>query len=251
MSGKKGLIIGVANEHSIAWGCAKAISHYGAKLALTYQKDKTKEHVEPLLKEVPVEIFRQLDITVPEHFSSLVEEIKYKWSKLDFLIHSIAFAPKEDLQGRVIDSSREGFLLATEISCYSLIRAMKAFESLMKDGGSILTMTYYGSQKVVPEYGIMGPIKAMLESVVKYTAVELGKSKIRINAISSGPILTRAASGIAGFDKLLDRCKKTSPLNSNLTINDVGNLSAFLVSDLSENITGTVQYLDCGYSVMG
>lgn len=251
LSRKKGIIIGIANENSIAWGCAKALHNCGAKLGITYQKDKTKEYIEPLLEQISVEIFKQLDVTILKHCTSLGKEIKNKWGELDFLIHSIAFAPKEDLQGRVIDSSRDGFLLATEISCYSLIQLIKTFEPLMKNGGSILTMTYYGSQKVIPKYGIMGPIKAMLEGVVKYTAAELGKNKIRINALSPGPLPTRAASGITDFDKLLDKCRQTSVLSSTLTIEDIGNLAAFLISDLSKNITGTTQYIDCGYKIMG
>ena len=250
LSNKKGLIVGVANEHSIAWGCAKTMHGFGAKLGITYKNDKTKQYVEPLLKLLPAEIFKQLDVTKPEQFSILANEIKNKWGKLDFLIHSIAFAPKEDLQGRVTDASRHGFLLSTEISCYSLIYLIKAFEPLMKDGGSILTMSYYGSQKVIPNYNIMGPMKAMLEGIVKYTAAELGKNKIRVNAISPGPIQTRAASGITDFDKLLSKCQRTSPLSSKLTIEDVGNLASFLVSDLSKNITGNVHYVDCGFKIM-
>ena len=251
LSGKKGLIVGIANEHSIAWGCAKILNNCGTKLAITYGNEKTKQYVEPLLKETPVDIFKQLDVTNETNLTAVVKEIKSKWGEIDFLIHSIAFAPKEDLHGRVLDSSKDGFLLTTEISCYSLIKLIKAFEPLIKNGGSILTMTYQGSQTVIPNYGIMGPMKSMLESLVKYIAVELGKKNIRINAISPGPIPTRAASGIMDFDKLLEKSKKNSAINSVLTIDDVGNLAAFLVSDLSKNITGTTQYVDCGYRIMG
>ena len=251
LANKKGLIVGVANDHSIAWGCAKVLHAAGAKLAITYGKDKTKEYVEPLLKQVSADIFTQMDITNPQHQSALADKIKNTWGSLDFLIHSVAFAPANDLHGRVVDASRDGFLLATEISCYSFVSLIKTFEPFMINGGSILTMTYYGSQRVMPMYGIMGPMKAMLEAIVKYTAAELGKKKIRVNAISPGPLQTRAASGISEFDKLLKEYNEAAPLSSQLSIEDVGNLSAFLVSDLSQNITGNVHYVDCGYKIMG
>ena len=250
LSNKKGLIVGVANDRSVAWGCAKVLHAAGAKLAITYGRDKTRKYVEPLLEQVPADIFTQMDITNPEQRSAFADKIKSKWGSLDFLIHSVAFAPADDLHGRVVDASRDGFLLSTEISCYSLISLIKTCEPLMTNGGSILTMTYYGSQKVMPMYGIMGPMKALLEAIVKYTAAELGKEKIRVNAISPGPLQTRAASGISDFDKLLKKCHDVAPLCSQLSTEDVGNLAAFLVSDLSKNITGDVHYVDCGYNVM-
>jgi len=251
LSGKKGLIVGIANANSIAWGCAKVLHACGAKLAITYGRDKTKQYVEPLLQQVPADIFLQLDVINPDHLLALSAELKKKWGELDFIIHSVAFAPQEDLHGRVVDCSKDGFLVAAEISCYSLIRLIKTCEPLMKNGGSILTMTYHGSQKVMPNYGVMGPMKALLEGIVRYTAAELGKDKIRVNAISPGPLQTRAASGILEFDRLLDKCQKNAPLPSALTIEDIGNLAAFLISDLSKNITGEVHYVDRGYKIMG
>lgn len=251
LNNKKGLIVGIANENSIAYGCAKILSQCGANLAITYGKEKTKQFVEPLLKTTPAEIFMELDVTNDNHIKALFDTIKAKWGSLDFLIHSIAFAPKEDLQGRIVDASKAGFLLATEISCYSLIQLAKQAENLMTNGGSIMTMTYYGSEKVIQNYSIMGPIKAALEAVVRYMAVDLGRSKIRVNAISPGPIATRAASGIKDFNKLLMKCESVRPLENTLTIEDVGSLAAFLVSDASRNITGEVHYVDGGYRIMG
>jgi enoyl-[acyl-carrier protein] reductase I len=251
LNGSKGLIVGIANENSIAYGCAQALSKCGAKLAITYGREKTKQFVEPLLKQTPADIFMPLDVTNDAQVEALFDAIGKKWGKLDFLIHSIAFAPKEDLQSRLVDASKDGFLLATEISCYSLIKLTKHAELLMQQGGSILTMTYYGSQKVIQDYALMGPIKAALESVVRYLAAELGKEKIRVNAISPGPIATRAASGLKNFNKLLEMSANKRPITGALTPIDIGYMAAFLVSNLSQNITGTIHYVDGGYSSLG
>jgi enoyl-[acyl-carrier protein] reductase I len=251
MKDKKGLIVGVANENSIAWGCAQALHAAGAELALTYQNEKTKPHTEPLARELTAPIFMPLDVTNPEQSAALFAEIKERWGKLDFLLHSVAFAPKTDLQGRVTDSSSAGFLTAMDISCHSLIRLVKAAEPLMTDGGSILTMSYYGSEKVIPNYGIMGPVKAALEASVRYLAVELGPKMIRVNALSPGPIKTRAASGLTHFDLLLEKAANEAPLNQLVTIGQLGEAATFLLSDKARNITGQVVYVDNGYNIRG
>ena len=202
LKGKKALVTGIANDQSIAWGCAKAFHAFGAD-AVTYLNDKTRTYVEPLAKEIGSPIFLPLDLQHEGQLEAVFESIAKKWGKLDLCLHSIAFAPKEDLQGRVVDCSKDGFLLAMEISCWSFIRMARLAEPLMKSGGALFTMTYYGSQMVVEHYNIMGPVKAALESATRYLAAELGPKGIRVHAISPGPLKTRAASGITSFDKLL------------------------------------------------
>jgi enoyl-[acyl-carrier protein] reductase I len=250
MKGKKGLVVGIANEHSIAWGCAHALHEAGAELAITYQNDKAKDYVEPLAKIVGAKIFSPLDIADESQLVSLMDEIKSRWGNLDFLLHSIVYAPRLDLHGRVVDSSRDGFLTAMDISCHSLIRLAKSAEALM-DGGAILTMSYYGSEKVVPHYGIMGPVKAALEATVRYLAVEMGQKNIRVNALSPGPIKTRAASGLTDFDMLMEKVASTSPLHGFVTLEQIGQASVFLMSDNSKNMTGQIIYVDNGYHIKG
>ena len=250
MKGKKGLVVGIANEHSIAWGCAHALHKAGAELAITYQNEKTKGYVAPLAEIVDAKIFAPLDITNESQLTALVDEIKNHWGRIDFLLHSIVYAPKSDLQGRVVDSSREGFLTAMDISCHSLVRLAKAAEQLM-NGGAILTMSYYGSEKVVPHYGIMGPVKAALEATVRYLAVELGLKNIRVNALSPGPVKTRAASGLTHFDILMETVARNSPLHDLVTLEQIGEASVFLMSDNAKNITGQIIYVDNGYHVKG
>ncbi|WP_133139637.1 enoyl-ACP reductase FabI [Legionella genomosp. 1] len=249
--GLKGLIVGIANESSIAWGCAKVLHEAGAELALTYQNEKARKYVQPLAEKVKAPIFMPLDVCNHEETTALFETIHKQWGTLDFLIHSIAFAPKSDLQGRVVDCSKEGFLLAMDISCHSLIRLSKAVEPLMSHGGSIMTMSYYGSEKVIKNYNLMGPVKAALEATVRYLAIDLGQEKIRINAISPGPIMTRAASGLEHFDQLMEKAAKEAPLNQLVTIESVGEMAAFLVSDKAAHITGQVLYVDGGYNICG
>ena len=251
MSGKKGLVVGIANQHSIAWGCAKALRGMGAELAMTYLNDKARPYVEPLAIEAKAPIFLPTDVTNAEQCSALFSEIGRHWGRLDFLLHSIAFAPKADLQGRVTDSSGSGFRAAMDISCHSLVRMTKAVEPLMAHGGSILTMSYYGSRKVIPHYGIMGPVKAALEATVRYLAVELGPKGIRVNVLSPGPVKTRAASGLADFDKLLEKAADEAPLHQLVTIEQIGEAAAFLLSDKALHITGQVIYVDNGYNVTG
>lgn len=250
VSGKKGLISGIANDRSIAWGCAAQLHAGGAKLATTYLNEKAKPYVMPLAKKIDASIIMPLDVTCEEQMDSVFSEIKTKWGSLDFVIHSIAYAPIHDLHGRVTDSSKDGFLDAMNISCHSFIRMARMAEPLMPNGGSLLTMSYYGAEKVVPNYGIMGPVKAALECCVEYMAAELGNKNIRVNAISPGPIATRAASGILHFDRLIDNSMIKAPLKRNITLSDVGNLAAFLISDFSCNITGGTHYVDSGYEII-
>ncbi len=251
LEGKKGLVVGIANEHSIAWGCAKAFQAEGAELAVTYLNEKAKPHVQPLASQVNTPIFLPLDVQNEAQMAAVFDTIKRQWGKLDFLLHSIAFAPKEDLHGRVADCSRDGFLTAMDISCYSFIKMAHLAEPLMKAGGCLITTSYYGSQQVIEHYGVMGPVKAALEGTVKYLAHELGAGSIRVNALSPGPILTRAASGIAGFEELISEAKRKAPAHDIPTIEDVGAMAAFFASDDARHITGNISYIDCGYHIMG
>ncbi|MCV0369639.1 enoyl-ACP reductase FabI [Filomicrobium sp.] len=247
---KKALVTGIANEHSIAWGCAKAFRAFGADLAVTYLNDKTKQYVTPLAEEMEASIFMPLNVHNEGELEAVFDAIEKKWGKLDIMLHSIAFAPKADLQGRVVDCSKEGFLLAMELSCWSFIRMAKLAEPLMKDGGSLFTMTYYGSHMVVENYNIMGPVKAALESATRYMAAELGPKGIRVHAISPGPLKTRAASGISDFDKLLHKAQMKAPSRSLVSIDDVGVAVAFLAMDGAKLITGDTLYVDGGYHIM-
>lgn len=247
---KKGLIIGIANASSIAYGCATACQSAGATLAITYMNDKAKPHVMPLAQALKAPIILPLDVQDDEQMHAVFDTIAAQFGQLDFLLHSIAFAPKEDLHGRVVDCSLDGFLTATDISCHSFIRMAKLAEPLMTQGGSLLTVSYYGAQKVVHHYNMMGPVKAMLESAVRYMAAELGPKRIRVNAISPGAIATRAASGIDHFDELMAQSTAKAPLHRQIDLQDVGHMAAFLVSDLAKNITGGIHYIDAGYEVM-
>ncbi len=253
LSGKKGLVIGIANEHSIAWGCAKAFHEAGAELAITYLNEKAEPHVRPLAEAVQAPILLPLDVQNATQMDAVFERIHAEWGRLDFVLHSIAFAPKDDLHGRVADCSREGFLKAMDVSCYSFIELAHRAEPLLakgEPGGALLTVSYYGSQKVVPNYGVMGPVKAALESAVRYLSDELGANGIRVNAISPGPLLTRAASGIAHFDALLEEAREKSPKHQVVDIDDIGALARFLVSDDAKAITGNVSYIDAGFHVV-
>jgi enoyl-[acyl-carrier protein] reductase I len=247
LEGRKGLIVGIANDSSIAWGCARAFRAFGAELAITYLNDKARKYVEPLAKEVGATIFMPLDVSAPGQLEAVFEEIAAKWGSLDFLIHSIAFSPRDTLAGRVTDAPREGFLTTMDISCWSFIRMAHLAEPLMKNGGTLFTMTYYGSQKVVENYNIMGVAKAALESAVRYMAAELGPKGIRVHAISPGPLATRAASGIPEFDELLAKAQRKSPARELVGIDDVGVATAFLAHDAARLITGQVLFVDGGY----
>lgn len=250
LKGKKALVTGIANDRSIAWGCAKAFSMFGADLAITYYNEKSRGYVDPLAAEVEASIYMPLDLKREGDLEAVFEAIEKKWGKLDIVLHSIAFAPKADLQGRVVDCSKEGFLLAMDLSCWSFIRMAKLAEPLMKEGGTLFTMSYYGSQMVVENYNMMGPVKAALESAVRYMAAELGPKGIRVHAISPGPLATRAASGISDFDKLLHKAEEKAPARALVTIDDVGTAVAFLAMDGAKLITGDTLYIDGGYHII-
>lgn len=251
LSGKKVLILGVANEYSIAYGCAKAFSELGAEIAITYQNPKTKTFVEPLLANLNVSLFLPCDVTVAGEMEAVFAEINAKWGRLDSAVHSIAFAPKEDLQNRVISCSSAGFGKAMDISCHSFIHMAKLAEPLMTSGGSLFTMSYYGAEKVVPNYGLMGIVKAALEATTRYLAAELGEKHIRVNAISPGPVKTRAASGLQHFDDLLIEAVKTAPTHQLTTIEEIGKTIAYLALDeVGKNIIGQVLYIDGGFHIM-
>jgi enoyl-[acyl-carrier protein] reductase I len=250
LDGKKGLIVGIANDQSIAWGCAKAFRALGAELAVTYLNDKAKPHVEPLARQAEAAILMPLDMRVPGQLEAVFDRISNQWGRLDVVIHSIAFSPKEALQGRVVDVPREGFLSTMEISCWSFIRMAHLAEPLMTDGGTLFTMSYYGSQMVVENYNIMGVAKAALECAVRYMAAELGPKGIRVHAISPGPLATRAASGIPEFDELLAKAKVKAPARSLVSIDDVGFATAFLAHDAARLITGSTLYVDGGYHII-
>jgi enoyl-[acyl-carrier protein] reductase I len=247
----KGLVVGLANDKSIAWGCVKAFHEQGDELAITYLNDKAKSYISPLAESVNTPIFMPLDVTDESQLDELFKVIEAKWGRLDFILHSIAFAPQQDLQNPLVDSSVEGFKIAMDISCHSLVRLCKRAVPLMKDGGSILTMSYYGADKVIENYNLMGPVKAALESSVRYLAKDLGQKSIRVNAISPGPVMTRAASGLSHFDLLMEKAAQNAPLQHLVSIEQIGYMAAFLVSDKAQNITGQIIYVDNGYSIMG
>ena len=250
LKGKKALVTGIANDQSIAWGCAKAFHGLGADVAVTYLNDKSKPYVEPLAKEIGAPIFMPMDLQREGQLEAVFEKIERTWGRLDLCLHSLAFAPKEDLQGRVVDCSKKGFLLAMEISCWSFIRMAKLAEPLMKEGGTLYTMTYYGSQMVVEHYNMMGPVKAALKSATRYLAAELGPKGIRVHAISPGPLKTRAASGITAFDELLQKAQSKAPARSLVSIDDVGVAVAFLGTNGAKLITGETLYIDGGYHII-
>src|SRR5262245_27575032 len=250
LRGKKALVTGIANDQSIAWGCAKAFRAFGADVAVTYLNEKARHYVEPLAKELNASIFLPLDLRRPGDLEAVFERIENEWGQLDLCLHSIAFAPAEDLQGRVVDCSKDGFLLAMEISCWSFIRMAKLAEPLMKKGGALFTMTYYGSQMVVEHYNLMGPVKAALESATRYLAAELGPKGIRVHAISPGPLKTRAASGISSFEKLLQNAQSKAPSRCLVSIDDVGIAVAFLGMNGAKLITGETLYIDGGYHII-
>jgi enoyl-[acyl-carrier protein] reductase I len=250
LEGKRGLIVGIANENSIAWGCARAFRAFGAELAVTYLNDKTKQYVAPLARALKASIVMPLDTRVPGQMEALFQRIRDDWGMLDFAVHSIAFSPKEALQGRVVDVTREGFVTTMDVSCWSFIRMAHLAEPLMRNGGTLFTMTYYGSQTVVKNYNIMGVAKAALESAVRYLAAELGPKGIRVHAVSPGPLATRAASGIPEFDALLAKAKAKAPARSLVGIDDVGVATAFLAHDAARLITGDTLYVDGGYHII-
>jgi enoyl-[acyl-carrier protein] reductase I len=250
LTGKRGLVIGIANEHSIAAGCAQAFRDSGARLAATYLNEKARPYVAPVAEAVGIEWLAPCDVRVPGELEALFARVKEEWGGLDFLLHSIAFAPKEDLHGRVVDCSAEGFAIAMDVSCHSFLRMARLAEPLMTQGGCLLCVTFYGAERVVEHYNLMGPVKAALESATRYVAAELGGKGIRAHAISPGPIATRAASGIDRFDALLDRAAASVPEHQLVDIADVGALAAFLASDAARHITGTIIPVDSGQHLL-
>lgn len=246
LAGKRGLVIGIANEASIAAGCARAFTVAGAKIAATFLNDKAEPHVRAVTGPLGCELLLPCDVRIAGQLEAVFERIDAEWGKLDFLLHAIAFAPTNDLHGRVIDSSADGFALAMDVSCHSFLRMARLAEPLMTGGGCLLAVTFYGSERVVEHYNLMGPVKAALESAVRYTAAELGAKGIRAHAISPGPIRTRAASGIDRFDDLLAAAAAITPDHQLAEVDDVGALAAFLVSDAARRITGTVIPVDGG-----
>jgi enoyl-[acyl-carrier protein] reductase I len=248
---RKGLVVGIANEHSLAYGCARHFRAAGADLAITYLNNKAEPYVRPLAEALGSDIVMPCDVTVPGQLEAVYDVITKQWGKLDFVQHSIAYARADDLHTPLINCSADGFSFAMQVSVHSFIRMAKLAEPLMPSGGSLLAMSYYGAEKVVAHYNVMGPVKAALEAAVRYMAVDLGPKKIRVNALSPGPIATRAALGIEHFDKLLEEAAKRAPEHNLVTADDVGALAAFLVSDAAKAITGNIAYVDAGYHVVG
>ena len=251
MAGKKGLIMGVANNRSIAWGIAQALHAQGAELAFTYQGEALKKRVGPLAESVGSNTLLPCDVTDMAQLDSVFDSLKTQWGKIDFLVHAIAFSDKDDLKGRYLDVSRENFLMAMDISCYSFTAAAKRAAALMTDGGSMITLSYYGAERVMPHYNVMGVAKAALEASVRYMAEDLGKDGIRVNALSAGPMKTLAASGIGDFRYILKWNENNAPLRRNITMEDVGGAGLYLLSNLSSGVTGETHHVDSGYHSVG
>lgn len=251
LKGKKVLIVGVANENSIAYGCARAFHEAGSELAITYLNEKAKPHVEPLAQNLEASIFEPLDVSKPQEMEALFKKIKKEWGELDVVVHSIASAKKDDIKGGLLDCSADGFSMAMDISVHSLIRMAKLAAPLMKNGGSIFAMSYLGATKVIPSYNVMGPVKAALEASCRYLAYELGPQKIRVHAISPGPLKTRAASGLKDFDLLLNQAVKRAPVGELVDIMDVGFAVAYLATPYARRLTGDTLYVDGGVNIMG
>jgi enoyl-[acyl-carrier protein] reductase I len=251
LAGKKALVIGIANEDSIAFGCAQAFRAQGAELAITFQNDKASRFVNPIAEKLGAGIVLPLDVREDGGFGRVFDEIRRRWGSIDICLHSIAFCPKQDLQSRVVDCTRSGFSTAMDISVYSFIRMVRRAEPLMTAGGTCMTMSFFGAEKVVEHYNIMGPVKAALESVTRAMAVELGPKGIRVHALSPGPLKTRAASGIGHFDELMNGAAERAPTHQLATIEDVGAYAAFLASAEAANLTGGIHYIDGGYHILG
>ena len=250
LQGKKALVVGIANEHSIAYGCAEAFRELGADLAITYLNEKAKQHVEPIARDLEAPIFLPLDVGKPGELESCSMRFRSKWNKLDILVHSIAFAPKEDLQGGLLNCSPNGFSVAMDVSCHSFLRMAKLAAPLMTEGGTMFAMSYYGANKVVPNYNVMGPVKAALESCCRYLAYELGSKGIRVHPVSPGPLKTRAASGLKNFDLLLNEAAERAPLGELVDITDVGYTCAFLATPYARRLSGETVYVDGGVHIM-
>jgi len=250
LRGRRGLVVGIANEHSIAYGCAVKLRAFGAELAVTYLNERSERYVRPLAEQLRASLTLPLDVEQPGQMEAVFDRIRAEWGGLDFVIHSIAFAPRDDLHGRVVDCSREGFLQAMRVSCYSFIEMARLAEPLMAPGGTLLTMSYYGADKVVNNYNVMGPVKAALEASMRYLAAELGEKGIRVFAVSPGPLKTRAASGIAQFDELVEAAVSRAPAHRLVDIAEVGRVVSFLVGGAASGMTGDTIYVDAGLHIV-
>jgi len=250
LSGKRALVVGVANDSSIAYGCARAFREVGADVAITYLNEKARPHVEPLAKELEAPIFLPLDVSVPGQLEAVFDAVRQTWGRLDILVHSIAFAPKDDLQGGLLNCSAEGFSKAMDVSCHSFVRMAKLAAPLMTEGGTMFAMSYYGANKVVANYNVMGPVKAALEACCRYLAFELGGQDIRVHAISPGPLKTRAASGLKDFETLLNEAAQRAPLGELVDIMDVGYTCAFLATPYARRLSGSTLYVDGGVNIV-
>ncbi len=251
MAGKRGLVMGVANDRSLAWGIARTVAEHGAELAFTYQGDSLGKRVQPLARSLGSDLVLPCDVNHAESIEAVFEAIKARWETLDFLVHAIAFSDKDELKGQYVDTTGANFSTTMQVSCYSFTAVCQRAAALMRDGGSLLTLTYYGAEKVIPHYNVMGLAKAALEASVRYLAVDLGGRNIRVNAISAGPLRTLAASGISDFRYILKWNEYNSPLKRNVTLEDVGKAGLYLLSDLSSGVTGEVHHVDCGYHAVG
>ena len=249
LSGKRGLVVGIANEHSIAAGCAHMFRAAGAELAITYLNDKAEPYVRAVAQTLPAALIMPCDVTVPGQLEAVFEQIKEQWGKLDFVLHSIAFAPAADLHASLVDCSAQGFALAMDVSCHSFIRMTKLALPLMTDGGSLMTVSFYGAERAVDHYNLMGPVKAALESSVRYLAVDLASRRVHVHAISAGAVKTRAASGLDHFDVLLDEVRAHTPAQHLVTIEEIGRVAAMLASDVGMTLTGSTLYADGGFHV--
>lgn len=250
LKGRKAMVVGIANEHSIAYGCAKAFHELGADLAITYINEKSRTYVEPLARDLESSILMPLDVSSQQDLDAVFDRIRQEWGRLDIFVHSIAWAPKDDLQGGLLNCSAEGFTKAMEISCFSFVQMARLAAPLMKDGGAMFTMSYYGANKVVPNYNVMGPVKAALEASARYLAYELGPQRIRVHAISPGPLKTRAASGLKDFDLLLNEAAQHAPLGELVDIMDIGFTCAFLATPYARRLSGETLYVDGGVNIM-
>jgi enoyl-[acyl-carrier protein] reductase I len=250
LTGQKALVIGVANDDSIAYGCAKTFRAVGAELAISWLNEKARKHVEPLARELEAEIVGEVDVTIPGQLEAMFDQIRSKWGRLDILVHSIAFAPKADLQGGILNCSAEGFAKAMDVSCHSFVRMAKLAAPLMTNGGTMFAMSYLGANRVVPNYNVMGPVKAALEAVCRYLAYELGPQGIRVHAISPGPLKTRAASGLKDFELLLNEASQKAPIGELVDIMDVGAACAYLATPFARRITGGTVYVDGGVNLI-
>jgi enoyl-[acyl-carrier protein] reductase I len=251
LKGKRGIIFGVANDHSLAWACAKALWQEGAELAFTYQAEALERRIKPLAESVKSKFVEQCDLGQDDQIEATFGKLAKTWDKIDFVVHAVAFAQKEDLEGHFVDTSRKGFALALDVSAYTLTAVAHAALPMLNEGGSIVTLTYYGAEKVVPHYNVMGVAKAALEASVRYLAADLGSKNIRVNAISAGPVRTLAAMGISGFRDMLKHVADRTPLKRNVQAEEVGKTALYLTSDLASGVTGEVIHVDCGYSIIG